>query len=83
MQKEKLNIKPFCTMLNIPNNNKIKEINYLSEENSDKEKKNKKKIKSIKIINNATNKYEELSQEDIIFNNIYKQKQKIKKKIII
>ena len=81
MQKEKLNIKPFCTMLNIPNNNKIKEINYLSEENSDNEKKNKKKIKSIKIINNATNKYEELSQEDIIFNNIYKQKQKIKKKL--
>ena len=81
MQKEKLNIKPFCTMLNIPNNNKIKEINYLSEENNNNEKKNKKIIKSIKIINNATNKYEELSQEDIIFNNIYKQKEKIKKKL--
>ena len=81
MQKEKLNIKPFCTMLNIPNNNKIKEINYLSEVNNNNEKKNKKIIKSIKIINNATNKYEELSQEDIIFNNIYKQKEKIKKKL--
>ena len=95
--KDKLNMKPFCTMLNIPNNNKIKEVNnnhisknennldfnYLSEENNlkEKNKNNKKKIKSIKIINNATNKYEEFSQEDLIFYNIYKQKHKLKKKL--
>ena len=111
--KDKLALKPFCTMLNIPNNNKTKEIknnysssneknkinnqiskyNYLSEENKynknnnnstkNKSKKSKKKkIKSISILNNATNKYEELSQDELILNNnIHKQKIKLKKKL--
>ena len=88
-------------MLNIPNNNKTKEINknhisnkennldynYLSEEHNNNKEKNKnskkKKIKSItiRIINDATNKFEQLVQEDAIFNNINKQKRKLEKKL--
>ena len=67
--------------------NIISKNNYLSEENKNniKEEKGqnskKKKIKSISILNNASNKLEEFSQNDLIFNNINMniKKNKIKK----
>ena len=141
--KEKGALKPFCSMLNIPLNNKIKDgncrkennynystsnennsnyifdkdkyfkdfkdrmnnnqrrkwkniiqnkvykYNYLSEETihndinkGDNNKSiKKKKIKSINIINNASNKNEELSQDDLLFDDIFIRKRKVKKKL--